>query len=167
MLDWVGSRLRGSLVLAALTCALVGVVRAPGRAAPAGLSDILAASPAADWRAVDPEDTLYLILPQGRVVIELAPAFAPGHVANIKRLVRAGFYDGLAVVRVQDDYVVQWGDAASPVIIRARGSCACRRSSIVHMGPRTPSFRSPTLTPMRRLPALPTTSRRRGTRPRA
>jgi peptidylprolyl isomerase len=113
MLDWVGSRLRGSLALAALTCALVGVVRAPGRAAPAGLSDILAASPAADWRAVDPEDTLYLILPQGRVVIELAPAFAPGHVANIKRLVRAGFYDGLAVVRVQDDYVVQWGDAQS------------------------------------------------------
>ncbi len=113
MLDWVGGRLRGNLALAALTCALVGVVPAPGAAAPVGLSDILGASPAADWRAVDPEDTLYLTLPQGRVVIELAPAFAPHHVANIKQLVRAGFYHGLAVVRVQDNYVVQWGDAQS------------------------------------------------------
>ena len=102
-----------ALVAVALVCALVGAIPVPAAAAPAGLSEILAASPAADWRAVDPEDTLYLTLPQGRIVIELAPAFAPSHVANIKRLVRAGFYDGLAVVRVQDNYVVQWGDAQS------------------------------------------------------
>jgi len=95
---------------AVLACA---AVPPEGAAAPAGLAEILAASPAADWRAIDPDDTLYLTLPQGRVVIELAPAFAPNHVANIKRLVRAGFYDGLAVVRVQDNYVVQWGDAQS------------------------------------------------------
>jgi peptidylprolyl isomerase len=54
---------------------------------------------------------LVMLLPQGRVVIELAPAFAPNHVANIKRLARAHFFDGLHVVRVQDNYVVQWGDA--------------------------------------------------------
>ena len=113
MLDRVGSRLRSGSALAVLACTLAAVIPVEGAAAPAGLSDILAASPAADWRAVDPEDTLYLTLPQGRVVIELAPAFAPRHVANIKRLVRAGFYDGLAVVRVQDNYVVQWGDAQS------------------------------------------------------
>jgi peptidylprolyl isomerase len=52
-------------------------------------------------------------LPQGRVVIALASAFAPRHVANIKALARAGFYDGLSMVRVQDNYVVQWGDAGS------------------------------------------------------
>ena len=77
------------------------------------LAEIISAAPAADWRRVDPENTLYLTLPQGRVVIELAPEFAPTHVANIKRLARAGFFDGLSVVRSQDNYVVQWGDAES------------------------------------------------------
>jgi len=80
---------------------------------PASLADLLAASPATDWRPIDPENTLYMTIPQGLVVIELAPAFASAHVANIKRLVRAGFFDGLSVVRVQDNYVVQWGDAES------------------------------------------------------
>ena len=82
-------------------------------AAPPTLAQILEASPVGDWRAVDPENTLYLTLPQGRVIIELAPEFAPDHIANIKRLARAGFYQGLSVVRVQDNYVVQWGDANS------------------------------------------------------
>jgi peptidylprolyl isomerase len=75
------------------------------------LADLLAQAPASDWRRIDPENMLVLTLPQGRVVIELAPAFAPDHVANIRRLARARFFDGLFVVRVQDNYVVQWGDA--------------------------------------------------------
>ncbi|HWE99260.1 MAG TPA: peptidylprolyl isomerase [Caulobacteraceae bacterium] len=66
---------------------------------------------ASAWRPLDPQNTLYLQLPQGRVVIALAPGFAPRHVANVKALARAGFYDGLAIVRLQDNYVVQWGDA--------------------------------------------------------
>lgn len=49
-------------------------------------------------------------LATGRVVIELAPAFAPLHVRNIKALVKSGYFDGLAIVRVQDNYVVQWAD---------------------------------------------------------
>jgi peptidylprolyl isomerase len=72
---------------------------------------VLAASSAADWRPLDAQHTLYLELPAGRVVIELAPRFAPNHVANVEALVRAKFFDGLSVVRVQDNYVVQWGDA--------------------------------------------------------
>ena len=44
------------------------------------------------------------------MVIELAPAFAPVHVANIRRLAGEHWYDGLSVERVQDDYVTQWGD---------------------------------------------------------
>src|SRR5258708_38332974 len=77
---------------------------------PRTAAELLAASPAADWRDTDPELTLYMELPSGRVVIELAPDFAPHHVANIRRLVRGGYFDGLAIVRTQDNYVVQWAD---------------------------------------------------------
>jgi peptidylprolyl isomerase len=75
------------------------------------MAQILASSAPTDWRTPDPENILYLELPAGRVVIELAPHFAPLHVANIRKLARAGYFDGLAVIRVQDNYVAQWGDA--------------------------------------------------------
>jgi peptidylprolyl isomerase len=71
---------------------------------------VLAGAPASAWRAIDPEDTLYMTLSQGRVVIELAPQFAPRYVANIRQLVRQGFFNGLPIFRVQDDAVVEWGD---------------------------------------------------------
>ena len=74
------------------------------------MPEVLAASSPADWRPLDPENTLYVELPGGRVVIELAPAFAPLHVANIKTLTRAGYFNGLSVIREQDNYVAQWGD---------------------------------------------------------
>jgi peptidylprolyl isomerase len=45
----------------------------------------------------------------GRIFVQLAPAFAPVHVANIKALARGGWWDGAAVYRVQDNYVAQWG----------------------------------------------------------
>ncbi|MEN9675527.1 MAG: hypothetical protein RIS76_1423 [Verrucomicrobiota bacterium] len=73
-------------------------------------ASVLAAAEAADWRRLDPENTLCLDLERGRVVIELEPRFAPRHVANVKALVREGYFNGLPVVRVQDNYVVQWGD---------------------------------------------------------
>jgi peptidylprolyl isomerase len=73
-------------------------------------TELLAQSPAGDWRALDPENTLYMELPSGRVVIELAPHFAPASAANIRTLARAGYFDGLAIVRAQDNYVAQWGD---------------------------------------------------------
>jgi cyclophilin family peptidyl-prolyl cis-trans isomerase len=74
------------------------------------MAEILAAAQPTDWRPLDPNHTLYVELPAGRVIIELAPGFAPLHVANIKALARAGYYDGLPVLRVQDNYVAQWGD---------------------------------------------------------
>jgi peptidylprolyl isomerase len=74
------------------------------------MADLLAASKPSDWRALDPENTLYLELSSGRVIIELAPNFAPAHVANVKALAREHYYDDLAILRVQDNYVVQWGD---------------------------------------------------------
>jgi cyclophilin family peptidyl-prolyl cis-trans isomerase len=57
-----------------------------------------------------PENTLYMDLPKGRVVIELLPHLAPGHVARIKELVREGFYDGTPFHRVIDGFMAQGGD---------------------------------------------------------
>lgn len=71
---------------------------------------IVAEAPAAHWRALDADNTLYIDLPSGRVVIELTPDFAPENVANIKALVRDGFYTGLSVYRVVDGFVAQGGD---------------------------------------------------------
>jgi peptidylprolyl isomerase len=82
------------------------------------MTEVLAASRPDDWRLLDPENTLYMEIPAGRVVIELAPAFAPEHVANIKTLVREGYFDGLAIVRSQDNFVVQWGDPENKKPIR-------------------------------------------------
>lgn len=87
------------------------IAYAIGVAAEPSLNDILSAAPSDDWRLLDPRTTLYLDIPGGRVVIELAPRFAPNHVGNIERLARAKFFDGLFIVRSQDNYVVQWGDA--------------------------------------------------------
>ena len=99
------------LAIAAGLAAVLGLPPASAEPAkPPTSADILAAAPAADWRPVDPENTLYLDLPAGRVVIELDPAMAPAHVANIKALVRERYFDGLAIERAQDNYVVQWGD---------------------------------------------------------
>src|SRR5471032_1620144 len=83
----------------------------PALAAKPTLSDVIKASAPSDWRPLDPSRTLYMELPAGRVVIELAPAFAPQTVANIETLAREHYFDGLAVIRSQDNYVAQWGDA--------------------------------------------------------
>ena len=82
---------------------------APKKTSPTA-AEVLAAAKPGDWRLLDPENTLYLELAAGRVIIELAPVFAPQHVANVKALAREKYYDGLAIVRVQDNYVVQWAD---------------------------------------------------------
>ena len=62
------------------------------------------------WVTPNAENLLVMKLTAGRVVIELAPDFAPKHVKNIKQLVKQGYFDGLKIIRSQDNYVVQWGD---------------------------------------------------------
>jgi peptidylprolyl isomerase len=79
-------------------------------AKPLSAQEILDASPDAHWRTLDPANTLYMELDAGRVVIELAPQFAPGHVDNIRTLAKEGFWDGLSIYRSQDNFVVQFGD---------------------------------------------------------
>jgi peptidylprolyl isomerase len=99
--------------LAAATLVLAGHYAAaaaePSRPAGRTVAEVLAATTSVDWRMPDPASTLYVDLDAGRVVIELAPSFAPEHAANVLRLARAGYYDGLSIVRVQDNFVVQWG----------------------------------------------------------
>lgn len=77
-------------------------------------AEVIAASQPAEWRALDPENTLYMDFPEGRVVIEMAPQFAPNHVANVKALSREGYFVNGAVTRVQDNFVTQWAQAADP-----------------------------------------------------
>lgn len=73
-------------------------------------SQVIAEAPAGDWRQIDPENLLVMELGDGgRLAIELAPDFAPVHVANIRALARAGWWTGASVYRVQENYVVQWG----------------------------------------------------------
>jgi peptidylprolyl isomerase len=73
----------------------------------------LAAAPAADWRAIDPQTMLVMDLERGgRIVMALAPDFAPVHVSNIRALAATHWFDGQSITRVQDNYVVQFGDAS-------------------------------------------------------
>lgn len=69
---------------------------------------LLAASPA-QAKTPDPENTLVVDLPTGPVVIEMMPTAAPKHVAQVKKLTRMGFYDGLAWFRVIDGFMAQTG----------------------------------------------------------
>ena len=73
-------------------------------------TDIVAQMGDEAWRTIPPEDLLVMTLEGGaRVVIQLAPDFAPVHVANIRKMAAAGYWQGSTVYRVQDNYVSQWG----------------------------------------------------------
>jgi len=65
---------------------------------------------AADWRTLDPENTLVIDTTKGRVIVEMTPELAPAHVAQIKALARAHVYDGLVFFRVNDRFMAQTGD---------------------------------------------------------
>ena len=77
---------------------------------PAAIVGLLLGFPSMVTDAADLENTLYMDLEAGRVVIEMRPELAPRHVARIKRLARAGFYDGVVFHRVIDGFMAQGGD---------------------------------------------------------
>ncbi|MDR7296563.1 peptidylprolyl isomerase [Pelomonas aquatica] len=110
------------LALAGLLSAAIAAPPKPAaKPAPAKTAQqILAASPASDWRDLDAQNTLLMELASGQVVIELAPRFAPAHAANIRALARGGYWDGLAILRVQDNFVTQWGDPDGDDTAKAR-----------------------------------------------
>lgn len=91
-----------------------------GRTKPSALApgEIVNAAPKADWVAIPVSDLLVMELAPDardkprRVVIQLMPPpFSQGWIGNIRKLAAAHWWDGLSINRVQDNYVVQWGDA--------------------------------------------------------
>ena len=96
-----------SLLLVTVAALLIGA--APAKKLPTP-TDIVDAAPASAWKTIPADNLLVMDLANGgRVVIQLAPEFAPVHVANIKALARGHYWDGATVHRVQDNYVAQWG----------------------------------------------------------
>lgn len=69
-----------------------------------------AARDPANWRALEPENGLVIDTTKGRIIVEMAPALAPRHVAHIKTLARRGAYDDRAFFRVLDRFMAQGGD---------------------------------------------------------
>jgi peptidylprolyl isomerase len=93
---------------------LIAAAQAPTPAKPTTPSEIAAAAPKGDWREVPADDLLVFELGGGKkVVMQLAPDFAPVHVANIRALAKGGWWNGAAIYRVQDNYVAQWGNNES------------------------------------------------------
>lgn len=91
-----------------LACACMALISAD--ALPKAPSDILAEAPMAAWKSIDPSNIVIGKISDGsEFIYMLAPEFAPKHVENIKKLVRSGWFDKTQIVRVQDNYVVQWG----------------------------------------------------------
>jgi len=90
------------LTLLLALCALPAMAKTP--------AEILKDAPASDWRPLDLNNTLLMDVGGHGVLIELAPRFAPEHAKNIRILAHEGFWDGTAIVRVQDNFVTQWGD---------------------------------------------------------
>ena len=95
----------------------------------------------------DPDNTLVLETTKGRVVIELRPDLAPGHVERIKTLAAQGFYDGVPFHRVIEGFMAQTGDPTGTGAggsdlpdLRAefnsephvRGTCSMARTSAPH-----------------------------------
>lgn len=105
------------LFASAAICAALPVSAQEAKTYPAP-SEIVAAAKAEDWVAIAPSDLLVMNLAPDskgksrRVVIQLMPApFSQGWVSNIRKLAAAHWWDGTSINRVQDNYVVQWGDA--------------------------------------------------------
>lgn len=91
------------------------------------MASVLAAATDADWQPLAQERLLYLELDSGTVVFETADDFAPQHLLNLRKLTGAGYFDGLAIIRSQDNYVVQWGDPqAGSENARSHGEAAER-----------------------------------------
>ncbi|MFM5931953.1 MAG: peptidylprolyl isomerase [Novosphingobium sp.] len=122
-----GFRCVGKSAALALAMLAAPVTAQDKPAAALAPSEIVAAAPRTDWTAIAPSDLLVMDLAPDakgkarRIVIQLMPApFSQGWIGNIRKLAAAHFWDGLSVNRVQDNYVVQWGDADGEDKAKAR-----------------------------------------------
>ena len=100
------------LPLAAAFFAQAATPAKPAAKTPLSPGEIAAAAPATAWRTIPDDDILIFTLANGRkVIVQLAPTFAPRHVERMRTLANARWWDATSVYRVQDNYVAQWGDA--------------------------------------------------------
>jgi peptidylprolyl isomerase len=117
--DYGHDTMKTHSMLAAIAATLLVTAAVPSQAAAPSsksaptMQQVLDASKPSDWHPLNPNDTLYLDVPEGRVVIELASAYVPLHARNIRTLAHEHYWDGLAILRVQDGFVTQWGDPAA------------------------------------------------------
>lgn len=84
--------------------------QAEDQSPPPTMGQVLEHSSAEDWARFDSDNLYYMEVGTGRVVIATSPDYAPIHSSNLSELAQEGFYDGLNIYRVQENYVVQWGD---------------------------------------------------------
>jgi peptidylprolyl isomerase len=104
--------MKSSLLSLLALSAIAAAPSVPQAAKPLTPTDIVNSAQPTEWQQVDPQNLMLIDLADGsRVVLALAPTLAPAHVANIRALIRAHWFDGAAIDRVQDNYVVQWGQA--------------------------------------------------------
>ena len=100
-----------TILLAGVAALLIGAAPPKKLLTP---NEIVAGAPANAWQTISPDDVLIVDLASGgRIAIQLAPDFAPVHVANIRALASSGYWSGANVYRVQDNYVAQWGQNES------------------------------------------------------
>ncbi|MCO8017266.1 peptidylprolyl isomerase [Brevundimonas diminuta] len=97
----------GAALLAAM---LAGSAVAQDVAGIADKQDPAEAVAAGDWRSVAPDNLLIIDTNKGRILVEMTPEAAPGHVARLRLLAKAGFYDGIPWHRVIDGFMAQTGD---------------------------------------------------------
>jgi peptidylprolyl isomerase len=98
------------LSLAAAFLAQTAPAKVPAKP-PLSPGDIVAKASALAWKAIPDDDILIFTLANGRkVIVQLAPSFAPQHVKRMRILASNKWWDATSVYRVQDNYVAQWGD---------------------------------------------------------
>lgn len=96
----------------ALACLLPVLVSADEAAPAPTTAEVLAQAKPEEWQRIADDKLLVMRVGGSQILIELAADFAPAHVANLQALARGHYFDGLAIMRVQENYVVQWGDPA-------------------------------------------------------
>jgi len=99
-----------NILIGSIALILMSLASISGADEALSTADVMARLETSDWRQPDPANLLYMQLESGTVIMELAPAFAPQSILNIKTLAKERYFDDLAIIRSQDNYVVQWAD---------------------------------------------------------
>ena len=104
-------------------------------------AELLNSAAASEWKEISPENTMYVELPGGRVIIELNAVYAPVNAAAVRTLVREGYFDGSLVVRVQDNYVVQWARSENDERAKSMSTKTLKPEFVRSIDPKLPFTR--------------------------